>query len=222
MAAATSGLYEDVPVFYFFIATEGDLDPRKIGERDQRLKPMNIDPSLPLMSAIPALQSEFIKFMDFETDYVARLYVPKGQVIERSWLTLRRSLQDQNVTQYDYVVLFPLKLHLTTRLRSWQAEMSSWLTKRSIKVVCLFVLHLFSTLLLTLSLQGDRFTDRKKRWVVLSHNFLLYFEKPEPSSFPLGIFALDFCRIERMTEKVKKGFGKEKEVPLLRFTPCYR
>ena len=82
--------------------------------------------------------------MDFETDYVARLYVPKGQVMERSWLTLRRSLADQNVTEYDYVVLFPLKLHLATRLRSWQAEMSSWLTKRSIK--------------------GERYTDRKRRW----------------------------------------------------------
>jgi hypothetical protein len=79
--------------------------------------------------------------------------------------------------------------------------MSSWLTKRSIK--------------------GERFTDRKKRWVVLSHNFLLYFEKPEPSSFPLGIFALDFCRIEKMTEMVKKGFGKEKECSVLRFTPCF-
>jgi hypothetical protein len=146
---------------------------------------MNVDPDLPLQSAIPALQSEFIRFMDFETDYVVRLYVPKGQVMERSWLTLRRSLADQNVTEYDYVVLFPLKLHLTTRLRSWQAEMSSWLTKRSIK--------------------GERFTDRKRRWVVLSHNFLLYFEKPEPSSFPLGIFALDFCRIEQKTEKVIKS-----------------
>jgi hypothetical protein len=79
--------------------------------------------------------------------------------------------------RYDYVVIFPLKLHMETRLRSWQAEMSSWLTKRSIK--------------------GERFTDRKKRWVVLSHQFLLYFEKPEPSSFPLGIFALDFCKVQR-------------------------
>jgi hypothetical protein len=91
---------------------------------------------LPLQAAIPALQSEFIKFVDFETDYVCRLYVPKGNVMERSWLTLRKSLAAQNVTQYDYVVIYPLKLHLETRLRSWQAEMSSWLTKRSIKVAC--------------------------------------------------------------------------------------
>lgn len=75
--------------------------------------------------------------------------------------------------------------------------MSSWLTKRSIK--------------------GDRATDRKKRWVVLAHNFLLYFEKADPSSFPLGIFALDFCKIERLSEKVKKGF-KEKEAQVIRFS----
>ncbi len=84
--------------------------------------------------------------MDFETDYVCRLYVPKGNVMERSWLTLRKSLAAQNVTQYDYVVIYPLKLHLETRLRSWQAEMSSWLTKRSIKVAnlrCCFSFALF-------------------------------------------------------------------------------
>jgi hypothetical protein len=95
-----SGLpVEQASIFYFFIATTGDLDPRTIGERDQRLKPMNVDPDLPLHAAIPALQSEFIKFMDFETDYVCRLYVPKGNVMERSWLTLRKSLAAQNVTQ---------------------------------------------------------------------------------------------------------------------------
>ncbi len=37
------GLIE-APVFYFFIATTGDLDPRTIGDKDQRLKPMNVDP----------------------------------------------------------------------------------------------------------------------------------------------------------------------------------
>lgn len=54
---------------------------------------------------------------------------------------------------------------------------------------------MFFAVFLTGGTQGERFTDRKKRWVVLSHQFLLYFEKPEPSSFPLGIFALDFCKV---------------------------
>jgi hypothetical protein len=40
---ANTGLIE-APVFYFFIATTGDLDPRTIGDKDQRLKPMNVDP----------------------------------------------------------------------------------------------------------------------------------------------------------------------------------
>ncbi len=80
---------------------------------------------------------------------------------------------------------------------------------------------LVSSDLLSFCQKGDRFTDRKKRWVVLSHQFLLYFEKPEPSSFPLGIFALDFCKVEQMTEIVKKGFGKEKEASVLRFTPVF-
>ena len=70
---AATGLMDSLPTFYFFIATTGDLDPRTIGDKDQRLKPMNMDPTLPLHTAISALQSEFIKFMDFETDYVCRL-----------------------------------------------------------------------------------------------------------------------------------------------------
>jgi hypothetical protein len=43
MWQANTGLIE-APVFYFFIATTGDLDPRTIGDKDQRLKPMNVDP----------------------------------------------------------------------------------------------------------------------------------------------------------------------------------
>lgn len=121
---------------------------------DERLKPMSVDPDRPLMEAIPTvrrahlpvggrqrhslsswrqLQSEFIKFMDFETEYVCRLYAPKQNVLERSWLTLRKSLREQNVTMYDYVVLYPLKLNMPIALRSWAADISTWLVKRSIK-----------------------------------------------------------------------------------------
>lgn len=53
-------------------------------------------------------------------------------------------------------------------------------------------------------------TSYKKRFCVLAHNFLLYFDKAEPHGTPLGIFALDFCRIEKAAEIVKKGFKEVK------------
>lgn len=215
--AAAEPAEEDNNIFYFFICTSQELDPRKLAANDQRLKPMtgegacisliiiiittlffNTFFSGPLSPALRGhpdgkrafhllcacftssgnadndsqLQSEFIKFMDFETEYVCRLYAPKLNVLERSWsdlsgvfalrrrvshlrcairrLTLRKSLRQQNVTKYDYCVLFPLKvrdnqgekgashircaqLNMGIHLRSWQADICSWLVKRSIK-----------------------------------------------------------------------------------------
>ena len=46
------------------------------------------------------------------------------------------------------------------------------------------------------------------------HNFILYFEKKDDLSFPLGIFALDFYDVEMVRELKKK-----KEVSCIRFTP---
>lgn len=45
---------------------------------------------------------------------------------------------------------------------------------------------------------------------MLAHNFLLYFEKSEPHMTPLGVFALDFCRVEKATETIRKGFREVK------------
>lgn len=190
----------EAPIFYFFICSTKELDPRLLAPNDERLKPMSVDENRPIYEAIPTLQQEFIKFMDFETEYVCRLYAPKGNVLERSWLTLRKSLKEQNVTMYDYVVLFPLKLNMAIHLRSWQADICSWMVKRSIK--------------------GDRKTSLKKRFCVLAQNFLLYFEKSEPSGTPLGIFAIDFCKIEKTSEMVRKGF-KDVKTHVLRFIPYF-
>jgi len=190
----------ELPIYYFFVATSGELDPRKIRDNDPRLKPIGVDPTQPLRYAIPTLTQEFIQFMDFESPYICRLYAPKGNVLERSWLSLRLSMEAQQVTEYDYVVVYPLKLQLKTRLRSWQGEMKGWLIKRSIK--------------------GTRKTGYKKRWCILSHNFLLYFEKNDPSSFPLGMFAVDFYKVEKLEETKKKGF-KQMTTTLIRFTPLF-
>lgn len=103
--------------------------------------------------------------MDFETEYVCRLYAPKGNVLERSWLTLRKSLREQNVTKYDYVVLYPLKLNMGIHLRSYQPDICAWMIKRSIKKED----------------KGERKTAYKKRFCLLAHSFLLCKREPPPS-----------------------------------------